>query len=78
MTIKHRIKLIPSRVKWVLSAIDVVIRNRGRKVDKIENRYKEIKERYLFLDKQIVKKERHAIAKAEYELISYIRECLKG
>ena len=76
-TIKHKVKLIKSRFEWWRNAINVIINGDKSRFDKIIEKQKQIKEKFLLLDKQVVKKESYNIAKAEYELINYVASCLK-
>lgn len=67
-------KLLLAKLKWFVDGIKIVSNGKNKK---FAEKYKEVKDRYLFLDKQTRKEEAYRIAKAEYELISYIKECLK-
>lgn len=79
MTLKHRLKLSIAKVKWFFEAVDVVIRNKNSKFEKIYNKRKELRERFLTLDKDYHKETDPEYYKVlgEYNLINQIIEWLK-
>jgi len=75
----NKIKLWRAKFRWFIEAIDVVIRNKGSKFEKIMEKRKEIEKRFLLLDKTANREMDvdYIVAMKEYSLINEIIGWLK-